>query len=87
MATTRNIEIFSAGCPVCRETVDLVTRLACPSCDITVLDIHDERVADRAKALGLRAVPAVAVDGRLAECCTSGPTEASLRGAGIGRPL
>ena len=38
MATKRTIEIFSAGCPACEETVTLVNRIACPSCDVTVLD-------------------------------------------------
>jgi glutaredoxin 3 len=38
MATKRTIAIFSAGCPACEETVTLVNRIACSSCDVTVLD-------------------------------------------------
>jgi hypothetical protein len=30
MSTKRQIEIFSAGCPACEETVALVSRVACP---------------------------------------------------------
>jgi glutaredoxin 3 len=42
----------------------------------------------RAKALGARSVPAVAIDGKLAECCTSrGINEQVLRAAGLGTPL
>lgn len=41
MNAKRKIEIFSAGCPACRETVELVERLACPSCDVQVLDMND----------------------------------------------
>ncbi len=45
-------------------------------------------VASRARELGVRSVPAVAVNGRLAECCAGrGPDEASLCAAGVGRPL
>lgn len=85
MNETRHIEIFSAGCPVCEETIALVNRLACPGCRISVLDMHDKDVARRAADLGVRSVPAVAVDGTLAECCSGrGVSEAALRAAGVG---
>ena len=47
MATKRTIEIFSAGCPACEETITLVNRIACPSCDVTVLDMHNPEVVRR----------------------------------------
>ena len=88
MATTRTIEIFSAGCPVCEETIRLVNRVACPSCDVSVLDMGSTEVAARAKKLGIRSVPAVLIDGELADCCAGrGPDEATLRAAGLGQPL
>jgi len=88
MTTTRRIEIFSAGCPACRETVDLVNRLACPSCEVSVLDMNDPQIARRARSLGIHAVPAVVIDGLLADCCANrGPDEATLRAAGLGRSL
>ncbi len=88
MTATRTIEIFSAGCPVCEETVQLVNRVACPSCDVSVLDMRDAQVAARAKELGIRSVPAVLIDGVLADCCSGrGPDEATLRAAGLGQPL
>ena len=88
MATTRTIEFFSAGCPACEETVTLVNRIACPSCEVTVLDMHNPEVARRAKSLGIRSVPAVVINGQLADCCTGrGPDEATLRAAGLGQPL
>ena len=81
-----NIEIFSAGCPACDDTIDLVQRLAGGSGTIAVLDMRDSGVAARAKMLGVRSVPAVVVDGKLAGCCAGrGPDEATLRAA-IGRP-
>ena len=87
MTSMRKIEIFSAGCPVCQETIDLVNRIACPSCEISVLDMTDAAVAERARELGIRTVPAVVVDGTLAACCANqGPNESELRAAGIGQP-
>ena len=88
MANKRNIEIFSADCPVCRETIELVNRLACPSCEISVLDMNDKAVTERADSLGIKAVPAIAIDGKLVDCCAGrGVDEESLRAAGLGQPL
>jgi predicted DsbA family dithiol-disulfide isomerase len=88
MAQTRKIEIFSAGCAVCDATVQMIQDMACPSCDISVLDMKDATVAARANQVGINSVPAVLIDGQLAECCSGrGPDEASLRSAGIGQPL
>ena len=85
---TRTIEVFSAGCAICTETIELVQRAACPSCDVTVLDMHDPAVAQRAKDLGIRSVPAVVINGKLADCCAGrGPDEATLRNAGLGQPI
>ncbi|MBI5342994.1 MAG: thioredoxin family protein [Deltaproteobacteria bacterium] len=84
----RKVELFSAGCPVCREAEELVRRTSCPSCDVQVLNMEDETVARRARELGIRSVPAVAVNGKVADCCAGrGPDEATLRAAGIGRPI
>lgn len=84
----RKVEIFSAGCGCCEETIKLVKSIACPSCEITVLDMNQPDVAERAKALGVRTVPAVAIDGQLAGCCAErGPDEGILRAAGLGVPL
>ncbi len=85
---TRTIEIFSAGCSTCTETIEMVQRAACPSCDVTILDMHDPAVAQRAKDMGIRSVPAVVIDGTLADCCAGrGPDEATLRNAGLGQPI
>ena len=81
----RIVEIFSAGCPACVDTVKLVKEMACSSCDVRVLDMHDDEVSARARQLGVKAVPAVVVNGELAACCEAGgPTEEGLRAAGIG---
>jgi glutaredoxin len=88
MTDKRKIEIFSAGCQVCDDTVNLVNKLACPSCEVNVLDMKTPEVTERAKKLGIRSVPAVVIDGKLADCCTGrGPDEETLKAAGIGTPL
>ncbi len=85
MSANRKVEVFSAGCPACEKTIALVKRIACPSCDVEVLDMHDEAVAARAQKLGVTSVPAVAIDGQLASCCSGrGPDESTLREAGLG---
>jgi len=87
MAERRRVEIYSAGCGVCEETVALVRRLACDSCEVVVRDMADPEVTSSARQPGVRSLPAVVVNGRLAECCVGGPDEAALRAAGIGQPL
>lgn len=85
---TRKVEVFSAGCSVCEETVKLVKRISCPSCEVTVLSMNDPAVAARAKKLGVQSVPAVVINDKLASCCAGrGPNENELRAAGIGQPL
>lgn len=87
MTSKRKVEVFSAGCPTCTEIESLVKSLTCPSCDVAVLDMRDITVAQRAKALDVRSVPAVAINGQLAGCCAGrGVDEASLRAAGLGQP-
>ena len=88
MNSKRKVDVFSAGCPVCEDAVDLVQNLACPSCDVTVLDINDPDVARRAETLGIRSIPAVVVNEKLADCCAGrGVREETLRAEGIGHPL
>lgn len=88
MTAKRKVEIFSAGCAACEETIALVKDLACPACEIEVLDMQRADVAARAKTLGVRSVPAVAIDGKLADCCAGrGPELDILKTAGLGQPL
>ena len=88
MNAKRTIEIFSAGCPACEDAIALVNRMACPSCDVTVLDMNNPDVARRAKSLSIRSVPAVVINGTLADCWAGrGPDEQALQAAGLGQPL
>jgi len=78
MPGKRRVEVFSAGCALCEDAIAMVSRVACNSCEVEVLDMRDPSVAARAKSLGVRTAPAVVIDGRLAACCTgAGPDEAA----------
>jgi hypothetical protein len=85
--TTRKIETFSAGCDVCQDVVEQIKAAACPSCEVTVVSMADTHVAARAGSLGIRSLPAIVIDGRLASCCAGGGVDLDvLRSAGLGRP-
>ncbi len=88
MNTKRKVEVFSAGCPVCNDAVEMAKRIACRDCEVKVLDMNDSEVAKQAKSLGIQSIPAIVIDGKLADCCAGrGPDEASLKAAGLGQPL
>jgi glutaredoxin len=84
----RKIEIFSAGCPLCVEAEEKVRKLACPSCDVAVRDMHEPKAVERARRLGIQSVPAVVIDGKLASCCgRQAVDEETLKAEGLGKPL
>jgi len=87
MNNKRKVEIFSAGCAICEEAVSVVNRLACSSCEVTVLDMKNPDIVKRAKILNIGSVPAVVIDGRLTDCCGQGLNEETLKAAGLGQPL
>ena len=88
MNAKRKIEVFSAGCPCCDEAVKLVQSIACPSCEVTVLDMKtDPRAQEKAKGYGVKRVPAVVVNGKLSDCCRQGAVDRStLSSLGVGSP-
>ena len=88
MADSRTVEVFTAGCPLCDNVVELVRDLACDSCEVQGVRLQDADGQRRAEEVGVQSVPAVAVNGTLASCCEGrGVDEEALRAAGIGDPL
>lgn len=88
----RKIEVFTAGCLVFEPVVEMVKSLTCPDCGVTVYNLQqssDSKVSiDLAKVYGIKALPAVAVDGKLLSCGqNNGVTEEALRNVGIGQPV
>jgi glutaredoxin 3 len=88
MKAKRQIEVFSAGCQACEDAVNVIKSIACPSCEVQVLDMHDPQVAARAASYGIQRVPSVVIDGKVADCCQAqGVDQATLRRLGVGIPL
>jgi len=80
MKTKHTVEILSAGCQICKDFVVRIKKMACPSCEVIVLDMKEVEVSNRAKSLNIRSLPFVIIDGRLEECCGGrGPDEERLR--------
>lgn len=76
------IEIFSAGCKTCKDTIEMIHKLAGSEHEVLVHDMHQEEVARRASQHGIRSVPAVVIDGNVASCCSfRGVEESVLREA------
>lgn len=86
----RKVEVFTAGCQVCEPTVELVRKVACDNCEVIIYDLNkgcDSNICrERAEEYGVKRLPAVAVDGKLLNCCASAMiSEKELRAVGIGR--
>jgi len=76
------IDIFSAGCKTCKDAIEVVKKLAGSEHDVQVHDMHQHEVASKATNHGIRSVPAVVIDGKLAGCCAGrGVDEQVLREA------
>lgn len=81
MATTQRhtIEIFSAGCTACREGIRTVEEFAGKEHEVKIHDMQKDSAAQRrAKELGIHRVPAVVVNGRVAQCCQTKPVDLAV---------
>lgn len=85
MMNQRQVEIFTADCPLCSETVKLVKELACSSCQVSVYDLREPADLAKAERYGINGVPAIAIDGRL--MLTGKPNTDQLQAIGIGQPV
>lgn len=92
MSEKRRIEVFTAGCPICQETVEQVKAAACPNCEIIVYDLNagceTNECREKAAHYGIKVLPAVAIDGKLADCCSGRAVDIEvLKKAGLGQSL
>ncbi len=86
----RLVELFTAGCPICEEAVKEIKALACPNCEVKVYDLNKKcdtnECVDKAKQYGIKSVPAVAINGKLVDCCNNrGIDYEALKRAGLGQ--
>lgn len=63
----RTIEVFTGGCPLCNDTLELV-RNAVRECGCEVVERRctGEKCCPEAKSYGIKAVPTIVVDGVIA---------------------
>jgi len=75
----RTIEVFTADCPLCRETLKRV-REAVGSCGCEVIErrCEDEACCESARIYGVRAMPAVVVEGEVIFEGRISPAQAEL---------
>ena len=86
----RKIEVFVADCSICDDTLERIKKEACPSCELVVYDLSKgcatNECKDKAKNYGIKQVPAVVIDGKLADCCnTQGVDVEKLKSLGLGQ--
>jgi glutaredoxin 3 len=82
----RTVEVFTAGCSVCDEALTAVRAVVCESCDLQVHDMKTKPAQAKARQYAIRRVPAVVVNGRLADCCQQGAVDVkTLQRLGVGQ--
>lgn len=82
----RNIEVFTAGCPCCDDAAKAVRAAASSTDDVQIRDMRDPAVATEAKKHGIHRVPAVVINGQLADCCSVDVVDVGvLRKMGLGQ--
>ena len=66
MKAKNRIEVFSAGCPLCNETLTLVKNSvgAC-GCEVVERRCTEAECCTEAKELGVRTMPTVVVNGQI----------------------
>ncbi|MCI2426530.1 thioredoxin family protein [Candidatus Acetothermia bacterium] len=60
----KKIEVFTADCPLCKETLNLVRQTACPECEILEQRCSGDECCEPAKGYGIKAVPTIVVNGK-----------------------
>ncbi len=86
----RLIEGFTAGCSVCEGKVQQVKDLVYSNCEVVVYDLNKKcdtlECEVKAKSYGVKSVPAVAINGKLVDCCSnSGINIDTFKAAGLGQ--
>lgn len=65
-----NIEVFTSGCHLCKETMEIVQEAKCSECVVTEYNIREKCESEiclkKAEEYGIRAVPTIVVDKKVA---------------------
>ncbi|MFC0274840.1 thioredoxin family protein [Metabacillus herbersteinensis] len=86
----RLVEVFTAGCFVCDGVVKQIKDLACDNSEVVVYDLNKKYETNeceyKAKAYGVQAVPSVAINGKLVDCCKNNGIDIdALKAEGLGQ--
>lgn len=64
-----NIEVFTSGCDICRETIRIVRKAKCKECTLTEYNLarkcETEICLKKAKKYGITATPTIVVDSKI----------------------
>lgn len=62
-----HIEIFSAGCPLCKRLTDIVELGKCAGCKMTVYHMNSpsEKTKEKSKKYGITSVPTAIIDTKI----------------------
>lgn len=85
----RQVEVFTAGCPICEPVVKMVKEMICDSCEVTVYNTIEQcdskACINKMEGYNITSLPAVAVNGKLLACCqNNGISVDELKSSGIG---
>ncbi len=61
------IEIFSGGCPICKEITDIVSVGKCKECQLIIHDLRNSTtdVRERMRDYGVTSVPTIIIDSKI----------------------
>lgn len=69
----RKIEVFTASRAVCEPVVEMVKSMACNSCEVVIYNLSQpcdtKECLDKVNTYVIKALPAIAVNGKLLSCC------------------
>jgi disulfide oxidoreductase YuzD len=64
----KNIEVFTAGCYLCDETMQIVREAKCEDCTITEHNLSTKcecGCIEKSKEYGIKVIPTIVVDGKI----------------------
>lgn len=61
----KRIEVFTADCPLCKATLELIRKEACSECEVIERRCSGNECCEPAKGYNIKAVPTVVVDGKV----------------------
>lgn len=62
----KRIEVFTADCPLCKDALKLIKKEVCSECEVIERRCSGDECCQPAKDYGIKAVPTIVVDGKIA---------------------